>query len=83
MDCCPKRMSRSAPDASNKAAASIITKRPAKLMSRSAKSSPNLPSGKEAVPVEVRHTNWRAKNREDPRQVEYKQMLSGMGFANL
>lgn len=78
----PKQMPRTAPDARNKAAASIIAKAPAKQMSRSAKGA-NLPSGKETSPIELKHTNWRHKTKDDPKEVEYKKMMSGMGFANL
>lgn len=51
-------------------------------MPRSAGSS-TPEAGNSTSPIELKHSNWRHKTRPDPKEVEYKKMMSAMGFANL
>lgn len=79
--CCPTRMSRSAPDKTS-GSSKHLTKDKPKRMPRSAGSSTPA-AGNSTSPIELKHSNWRHKTREDPKEVEYKKMMSAIGFANL
>lgn len=81
-DCCPKRMSRTVGAGDGGNSGKILSRDKPKRMSRSASGSTPA-AGNSTTPIELKHTNWRHKTREDPKEVEYKKMMSSMGFANL
>jgi len=59
-----------------------LTKEKVKYMSRTA-GKLTVGSVRDTAPVELKHSNWRHKSKPDPKEVEYKKMMSQMGFANL